>query len=97
MNKYKLIKESLLKEFKKIGYGLKYISTMSKEAQDYIIDRHKKGIKELKKLKEYPSKTGDCGYTSLLGCWYYTKSGGFRSAIGLKTVWMATLLNNDLI
>ena len=90
-------KTKLKEEFRVKGYGLKLVSCFSKEAQAYIIDRHQRGIKELKLKGKYPTKTGDNGYTVLLGVWYFTKSRGFKCAVGKKTVWTATLLNNDLI
>ena len=90
-------KERLQKEFISIGYGLMYINDFSEEAKEYIIDRYHRGIEELKAKKEYPTETGDNGYTRLLGVWRYTKSGGLDSAISKKTVWMATLLNDELI
>ena len=93
----KKLKTKLMKEFKAIGYGQKDISLMTKKVQDYIIDRHNRGIKELKDTNKFPTKTGDNGYTSLLGIWGFTKSKGIDCSIGLKSVWMATILNNDLI
>jgi len=91
MNKIKL-----LKEFQEIGYGLKYINTFSNEAKEYLMDRYNKGIQELKTKNNYPTKTGDNGYTKLLGVWYYTKSKNIQSAIGKKYIWMASILNNNL-
>lgn len=93
----KTLKDRLNKEFKQKGYGLKQIKAFSEEAQKYLIDRHNRGLIELKRLKEYPLKTGDSGYTRLLGMWRYTKSKGLDASVGLKTAWMATILNNDLI
>jgi len=86
-----------MKEFKEIGYGSKEVKSMSQEAQKYIIDRHNRGIKELKETDCYPTKTGDNGYTVLLGVWRFTKSRGINCAIGLKQVWMASILNNELV
>ena len=88
---------NLKNEFKKIGYGLKNVFQFSQKAQKYIIDRHKRGIKELKRKGEYPTQSRDKGYTQLLGIWKFTKSRKIDCAIGLKKVWMATILNNDLI
>ena len=85
----------LMNEFKKIGYGFKNINIFSKQAQKYIIGRYKRGITELKRIGKYPTQTGDNGYTLLLGVYYFSKSGGLDSAIGLKKVWMASILNND--
>lgn len=85
-------------EFHKKGYaGNVYVRHFSKEAQEYIIDRHNRGIAELKAMGRYPKENKDNGYTALLGVWFYTKSKGIDCAIGLKKVWMATLLNEDLI
>ncbi len=89
-------KEKLLKEFKEKGYGLKLKSHFSEKAQIYLTDRHKKGIQELKSTNQYPIKTGDNGYTQLLGVWGFTKSRGISCAIGKKQIWMATVLNNPL-
>ncbi len=92
----KLQEQQLLKEFKDIGYGLKLKCHFSKQAQKYLTDRHNKGIKELKSNGKYPIETGENGYTSLLGVWKFTKSRGLNSAIGIKKIWMATILNNPL-
>ncbi len=89
--------EKLMKEFKEIGYGLKSINSFSEDAKNYLKDRHNRGIKELKLKAEFPTKTGQNGYTTLLGVWKYTKSRGIKCAIGKKYIWMATILNNNLI
>jgi len=89
--------QNLRKEFRKIGYGCKSINLFSQDAKKYIIDRHIRGIEELKRFGKYPSETGDNGYTELLGMWSYTKSKGLNCAIGTKQVWMASILNNELI
>lgn len=86
-----------MKEFREIGYGSKDVKSMSQEAQDYILDRYGRGIRELKATNSYPTKTGDNGYTVLLGVWSFTKSKGIYCAVGLNKVWMATILNNKLI
>ncbi len=84
-------------EFRGIGFGNKSISIFSEEAKSYLLDRHHRGIEDLKQRGEYPSRTGDNGYTPLLGIWRFTKSKGIDCAVGKKHIWMATILNNDLI
>lgn len=89
-------KTKLLKEFQEKGYGLKLKSHFSKEAQEYLTDRHNKGIQELKDNGNFPTEIGQNGYTSLLGVWTFTKSRGISCAIGKKQIWTASVLNNDL-
>lgn len=91
------IKLKLKEEFLERGYGTEYVSSFSKEAQEYIISRHNRGIAKLKTQGRYPKETGDNGYIALLGVWYYTKSRDIDCAIGLEKVWMASLINQDLI
>lgn len=93
-----VVNKKLEAEFRERGYaGNVYITSFSKEAQEYIIDRHNRGIAELKAKGKYPKENKDNGYTALLGVWYYTKRGGIDCAIGLKKVWMAQLINEDII
>lgn len=86
-------KDIIFKEFLIKGYGLHLTKSYSKNAQEYIKDRYKRGVTELKASKGYPTKTGENGYTKLLGVWTFTKSRGLDSAIGLKRIWTASILN----